>query len=60
MNVLNIRRKRKVYPIAAKSGDPFAIQHLLGHAVLRMTTRYVQDISAQTDSVTENSREYVI
>ena len=48
------------YPIAAKSGDPFAVQRLLGHANLKMTTRYVQDVSKQTDRVIENSRKYVI
>ena len=35
--------------MAARSGDPFAVQRLLGHANLTMATRYVQDVSAQTD-----------
>jgi integrase len=35
------------------------IQRLLGHADLQMATRYVQDVSAQTDRVIENSRKYV-
>jgi len=48
------------YPIAAKSGNPFAVQRLLGHANLKMATRYVQDVSAQTDRVIENNRNYVI
>jgi len=47
-------------PIPAKSGDPFAVQRLLSHADLKMATRYVQDVSAQTDRVIENSRKYVI
>ena len=42
------------------SGDPFAVQHLLGHANLKMATRYVQDVSKQTDRVIENSRKYLI
>jgi hypothetical protein len=47
-------------PIAAKSGDPFAVQRLLGHADLKMATRCLQDVSRQTDRVIENSRKYVI
>jgi integrase len=45
---------------AARSGDPFAVQRLLGHVDLTMATRYVQDVSEQTDGVIENSRKYVI
>jgi len=33
---------------------------LLGHADLKMATRYVQNVSKQTDRVIENSRKYVI
>ena len=46
--------------IAARSGDPFAVQRLLGHANLKMAARYVQDVSKQTDRVIENSKNYVI
>jgi integrase len=46
--------------IAARSGDPFAVQRLLGHADLTMATRYVQDVSAQTDKVIKNSRKYIV
>jgi integrase len=42
-----------------RSGDPFAVQRLLGHANLKMATRYVQDVSKQTDKVIENSRKYL-
>jgi integrase len=35
------------------------VQRLLGHADLQMATRYVQDVSEQTDSVIQNSRMYV-
>jgi hypothetical protein len=35
-------------------------QRLLGHVNLTMATRYVQDVSAQTDKVIENSRNYVV
>jgi integrase len=52
--------QRSECPITASSGDPFAVQRLLGHANLKMATRYVQDVSAQTDRVIENSRKYVI
>ena len=41
--------RRTAATIAAKSGDPFAVQRLLGHANLTMATRYVQDVSAQTN-----------
>ena len=46
--------------LAARPGDPFAVQRLLGHADLKMATRYVQDVSKQTDRVIENSRKYII
>ena len=52
--------RRTAATIAARSGDPFAVQRLLGHADLQMATRYVQDVSKQTDRVIENSRMYVI
>ena len=52
--------RRTAATIAARSGDPFAVQRLLGHANLKMATRYVQDVSKQTDTVIENNREYVI
>jgi len=51
--------RRTAATIAARSGDPFAVQRLLGHADLTMATRYVQDVSAQTDRVIENSRMYI-
>jgi hypothetical protein len=46
--------------MAANSGDPFAVQRLLAHVDLTMATRYVQDVSEQTDRVIENSRKYVL
>jgi integrase len=52
--------RRTAATLAARSGDPFAVQRLLGHVDLTMATRYVQDISEQTDRVIENSRKYVI
>jgi integrase len=51
--------RRTAATLAARSGDPFAVQRLLGHADLQMATRYVQDVSAQTDRVIENSRKYL-
>jgi len=52
--------RRTAATFAARSGEPFAVQRLLGHADLQMATRYVQNVSAQTDRVIENSRKYVI
>ena len=52
--------RRTAATIAARSGDPFAVQRLLGHADLKMATRYVQDVSKQTDRVIENSRKHVV
>jgi len=52
--------RRTAATLAARSGDPFAVQRLLGHVDLTMATRYVQDVSAQTDRVIENSRKYVL
>jgi integrase len=52
--------RRTAATIAARSGDPFAVQRLLGHADLQMATRYVQDVSEQTDRVIERSRRYIV
>ena len=52
--------RRTAATIAARSGDPFAVQRLLGHADLQMATRYVQDVSEQTDRVIGNSRKYIV
>jgi integrase len=51
--------RRTAATLAARSGDPFAVQRLLGHVNLDMATRYVQDISEQTDKAIENSRRHV-
>ena len=52
--------RRTAATIAARSGDPFAVQRLLGHADLKMATRYVQDVSKQTDEVVNKSRDYIL
>jgi integrase len=52
--------RRTAATMAARSGDPFAVQKLLGHTNLLMATRYVQDVSAQTDQAIQNSRKYLI
>ena len=51
--------RRTAATLAAGSGDPFAVQRLLGRVDLTMATRYVQDVSKQTDKVIENSSKYV-
>ena len=50
--------RRTAATIAAQSGDPFAVQRLLGHTDLQMATRYVQDVSKQTDEVVNSSRGF--
>ena len=52
--------RRTAATLAARSGDPFAVQKLLGHADLKMATTYVQDVSEQTDRVINNSRNLII
>ncbi len=52
--------RRTAATLAARSGDPFAVQKLLGHADLKMATTYVQDVSEQTDRVINNSRKLII
>ena len=52
--------RRIATTLAARSGDPFAVQRLLGHADLKMATTYVQDISEQTDRAINNSRKLII
>lgn len=52
--------RRTAATFAARSGDPFAVQRLLGHADLKMATTYVQDVSEQTDRVINNTRELVL
>jgi integrase len=52
--------RRTAATLAARSGDPFAVQRLLGHADLKMASVYVQDVSEQTDRVINNSRNLII
>jgi integrase len=52
--------RRTAATLAARSGDPFAVQKLLGHADLKMATTYVQDVSEQTDRVVNNMRKLII
>jgi integrase len=52
--------RRTAATMAARSGDPFAVQRLLGHADLKMASRYVQDVSKQTDRVVKSVRNLLI
>jgi integrase len=51
--------RRTAATMAANSGDPFAVQKLLGHADVKMASTYVQNISEQTDRVINQSRKLV-
>jgi integrase len=51
--------RRTAATIAAKSGDVFAVQKLLGHADTTMASTYVQDVSEQTDRVTDGVRDWL-
>jgi len=52
--------RRTAATMAAASGDPFAVQKLLGHADLTMASTYVQDVSRQTDRVVNDVRKLII
>ena len=52
--------RRTAATLVARSGDPFAVQRLLGHADLKMATTYVQDVSEQTDRVINNTRKLIV
>jgi integrase len=52
--------RRTAATLAAKSGDPFAVQTLLGHTDLKMASVYVQDVSEQTDRSLNNSRKLLL
>ena len=52
--------RRTAATLAAESGDPFALQKLLGHTDVKMASTYVQNISKQTDRVVNNSRRLII
>jgi integrase len=52
--------RRTAATLTARSGDPFAVQRLLGHANLKMATTYVQDVSEQTDRAINNARKLII
>ncbi|MFH1614590.1 MAG: site-specific integrase [Planctomycetota bacterium] len=52
--------RRTAATLAARSGNPFAVQRLLGHADLKMASVYVQDVSEQTDRVINNVRNLIM
>ena len=52
--------RRTAATLAAQSGDPFAVQRILGHTDLKMASVYVQDVSEQTDRVIDNTRRLII
>lgn len=52
--------RRTAATLAANSGDPFAVQKLLGHTDIKMASTYVQSISEQTDRAINNTRKLII
>ena len=52
--------RRTAATLTARSGNPFAVQRLLGHANLNMATTYVQNVSEQTDRAINNTRKLII
>jgi hypothetical protein len=54
-----VKNTRNSQAVGHMSGLYIRKQRLLGHADLQMATRYVQDVSKQTDKVIENSRKYM-
>lgn len=52
--------RRTAATLTARSGDPFAVQRLLGYSDLKMATTYVQDVSEQTDRAINNTRKLII
>jgi integrase len=52
--------RRTAATLAANSGDPFAVQKLLGHTDVKMASTYVQNISEQTDRVINHSRQIIV
>ena len=58
--LFNNRRFEHPHASVKTNGLYIRVQRLPGHSDLQMATRYVQDVSAQTDRVIENSRKYVI
>jgi integrase len=52
--------RRTAANLTATSGDPFAVQRLLGHADLKMATTYVQDVSEQTDRAINHTRNLLV
>ncbi len=60
MQIHNISNLRDLKNFQKVQTFYISVQRLLGHADLQMATRYVQDVSEQTDRVIENSRKYVI
>jgi integrase len=52
--------RRTAATLAANSGDPFAVQKLLGHADVKMASTYIQNISEQTDRVINHSRQIIV
>jgi len=52
--------RRTAATLAARSGDPLAVQRLLGHSDLKMASTYVQNVSEQTDRVVNDVRQFII
>jgi len=52
--------RRTAATLTANSGDPFAVQKLLGHASVKMASTYVQNISEQADRAINHVRGLIV
>jgi len=52
--------RRTAATFTACSGDPYAVQRLLGHKTLKQASVYVGDVTAQTDAALNAVRDNMV
>jgi hypothetical protein len=59
---MNNQAEKRLFPAIFSQHQPASSRCASSHSPinLKMATRYVQDVSKQTDKVIKNSRKYVI